>query len=338
MPTKLRHSANTCGKAFFRPFIDRPSNTARRKWQVRKLSRPPVRHVVWRVINRTRTYRIYVIRKILKRLRNTLARVKDAQTDSGTRVLLSDKTTQTSSGNTNIPRVIFQTGPSRSVSPEHFSAIEKLKRINSSFEYFFFDDKAMWDYMEARWAGQPILDVFERVSFPQMRADIFRYCLIFDRGGFYVDFNKSISKPLLPYLGENPGAVLSMDPTVAQLPPPIDLLDELPFPHYLFAQFAFGFQPQHDILREMISSICKSAASFQQLVFESPRDAIFSFTGPGAFTRVIWDYLARQGSSHDVIIAGIAFDESTSFRLPNSRLHDASRPHYSQVKNSIILR
>jgi len=285
-----------------------------------------------------RNFQIFLIRKTLKLFRSLLRDAKDARANSQVKALLADKVLEPRSIEDRIPRVIFQTGPSRLINAEHFRAIESLKKQNPTFEYYFFDDQDVLEYMDSQWSSHSIFDIFQRVQFPQMRADIFRYCLIFERGGFYLDFNKMISKPLADYVGNNPGAVVGMDPTISQVLPPGSVAQSLQFPLNLFAQYAFGFQPRHGILENMIARISEKAAFFEEVVFSSPRDVIFNFTGPGGFTEVIWDYLINESPpGRDLEIVGIAFDNSTTFRLPSSKFHGSSLPHYSQVRNRIIL-
>ena len=61
--------------------------------------------------------------------------------------------------------------------------------------------------MQERWGSHPIGDLYQRAQFGVMQADLFRYCMIHDRGGFYLDINKILIVPLRTLLHQGSGTI-----------------------------------------------------------------------------------------------------------------------------------
>ena len=56
------------------------------------------------------------------------------------------------------------------------------------------------------------LQVYQMSKFGQMRVDIFRYCILFERGGYYFDISKAYSESLDNLSNPNTEAVISYEP------------------------------------------------------------------------------------------------------------------------------
>lgn len=234
-----------------------------------------------------------------------------------------------------IPGLVHQTGPAKILHPRHFEAVRTFRQLNSEMSHYFFDDEQLDDYMAENWSKTDIYSVFQRSLVPQMRADIFRYCVVFDRGGYYLDINKTITRPLKELQDPSAHALISFERNDATIFPDPDVAEHLAHPGKAVLQWAFGFAPQHPILELAIRRIERAAHHFEAQV-SSVRDAVVMFTGPGVFTAALRDHVQHRGP-HGISQAGIDFSGSGVFRVEGSNLTPESRTHYTQMPSQYIL-
>jgi inositol phosphorylceramide mannosyltransferase catalytic subunit len=98
-----------------------------------------------------------------------------------------------------IPRRIIQTGNSRNLPLQARAATMNLRLLNPNFEYLFFDDAQVEEFIDAEFPQyRSVLDSFcVRIQ----RYDLFRYLAIYRFGGFYFDIDVLLVSPLDDLLG-----------------------------------------------------------------------------------------------------------------------------------------
>jgi mannosyltransferase OCH1-like enzyme len=91
-----------------------------------------------------------------------------------------------------IPRVIYRTGPSHSaltVDGPTKRAWDFTAHNNPEYAQVFFDDNEMDAFMKTALHGK-VYKAFKMLVPGAAKADLFRYCIMYERGGVYLD-NKS---------------------------------------------------------------------------------------------------------------------------------------------------
>lgn len=75
--------------------------------------------------------------------------------------------------------------------------VDKLKWMNPGYEYAFYAEPEICLYIRKHY-GQDMLDVYQRISpeYGAAKADLFRYLVIYQEGGIYLDIKSSCEKPL----------------------------------------------------------------------------------------------------------------------------------------------
>ena len=268
-----------------------------------------------------------------KRFRRTIRRLKSHEPDW---VRITDSPAQeVPSTQPRIPRQLFQTGPSALLHPKHFEAIVNLRARNSQLSHYFLDDQRADEYMADQWGDRPIYSVYQRSLIPQMRADIFRYCIVFDRGGYYLDINKSVAEPLESFHDASHDGLISFERNPATIFPPPEAASHLAHPRNVVLQWAFGFSPRHPVLADTIALI-EQASPYFQGDMDSVSQAVVMFTGPGAFTSAVRNFVAAQGSE-SIAQAGVDFHGGGTLRVPGSNLMPQTGTHYTQLEAGPIL-
>ena len=93
-----------------------------------------------------------------------------------------------------IPKIISQTWKSEAL-PEDLKNLQLgWKKNNPSFDFRFYDDASSRAVVAEVRSEQ--LDLYDAMPHPVMRADMFRYAVIFRDGGFYADMDMESLAPL----------------------------------------------------------------------------------------------------------------------------------------------
>ena len=85
-----------------------------------------------------------------------------------------------------IPTNIFQTWHSKILPPLMSQSILKIKCLNPKFNYFLFDDNDCREFIKKHFRND-VLDAYDRLIPGAYKADLWRYCILFIKGGIYLD-------------------------------------------------------------------------------------------------------------------------------------------------------
>lgn len=235
-----------------------------------------------------------------------------------------------------IPPIVFQTAESRLVHPSHAKAIRAFREINPSLSFVLFDGRERDEYMMKSWSGHPILDVYKRAKFGQMRADIFRYCIVYQRGGYYFDFNKGCQVSLRSLHPPEALGLVTYESNPSLLFPSPPQASNISNPFNLVAQWGFGFSARHELLRMAIERIVEIEPFFRDRRFKRPKEALLTMSAPGLFTYVFREYAAQFGLA-DIVEAGEDFNGFGLFRLRGSMKLQSRETYYGQQKDQEIV-
>jgi len=85
-----------------------------------------------------------------------------------------------------IPTNIFQTWHTKNLPPLMFQACQKIKQHNPRFHYFLFDDNECREFIRKNFEPD-VLNAYDRLIPGAYKADLWRYCILYKRGGIYLD-------------------------------------------------------------------------------------------------------------------------------------------------------
>jgi hypothetical protein len=85
-----------------------------------------------------------------------------------------------------IPRVIYQTWSSKTLPPKMAACVDRLKQANPEFEYRLYDDADCRQFIKDNYDAD-VLKVYDTLTPGAFKADLWRYCILYDKGGVYVD-------------------------------------------------------------------------------------------------------------------------------------------------------
>ena len=237
--------------------------------------------------------------------------------------------------NQKIPPIVHQTWVENRFGKTHANQIKKFRSLNKNLNFKIYSEKQMIEYMEHKWSDHEIYNIFNKCKIGPLRTDIFRYCILYEQGGYYFDINKACSIPLTNLHKNNDSFVLTFEDTYSFIPPHKKTLHILkrPFNHCL--QWGLCVEKKHKILDGIIAHIVKNYPFYKNKKFQNPKLAILNFTGPGAYTKIVREYIEKNGDK-GIRQLDIKFNGKGIFKLKGSSFRYYQNPSYVYLENKVI--
>jgi inositol phosphorylceramide mannosyltransferase catalytic subunit len=183
-----------------------------------------------------------------------------------------------------IPKRIIQTGKDLDLSVFEKISSVNLKLVNPDFEYLYFSDKDVVDFISNQFPEYR--NIFYSFRFNIQRIDFFRYLAIYHYGGFYFDLDFFLCENLTELIGNSCVFTFERIGINQYLKRQFKI-------HWDIGNYAFGAAPNHPFIRAIIDNCVKSQVEPEWLnvmlksipsIFR--RDAyVLCTTGPGLVTR-----------------------------------------------------
>jgi hypothetical protein len=236
-----------------------------------------------------------------------------------------------------ITPAVYQTWESNDFGRRHAKEINKFRALNPGLNFYLYNKEQRDAYMVKSWGNRPIYLAYKNAKFGQIKADIFRYCIVFEFGGYYFDISKGCSVPLNTLHSPSSIGLLANESNDRKIPVSPELLEIYSEPKKLFVQWAFGFAPQNQILGTAIKLIEENIDSFQNKEFKNPSAAILDFSATHLFTRAVDEYALVHGLNK-VSQSGIDFNHHGIFSLNGSSARYLQVPSYKLARASSLIK
>ena len=177
---------------------------------------------------------------------------------------------------THIPKQIFQTHKSHEYikqNPDIKNALNSWRRFVPEFGYFFYTNGLCENFMKNEMGGE-IYDAYIKLPMAVMKADLWRYCVIYKYGGIYAD-----ADTVCKY---NPNILLKHGALLVIVPENSTHL----------CNWVFAAPKNSPILKSVIDLSVKRILNVS--IFKGEH-IIHHLTGPGVFTDGIESYLEQNG-------------------------------------------
>jgi hypothetical protein len=235
-----------------------------------------------------------------------------------------------------ITPAVYQTWESNDFGKRHAKEINEFRSLNPGIDFYMYNKEQRDAYMLKSWGSKPIYQAYKNAKFGQIKADIFRYCIVFEFGGYYFDISKGCSVPLNTLHSPSSIGLLTNESNDRKLPVSPQLIPLYCEPKKLFVQWAFGFAPQNPILGTAIGLIEKNIDTYQTKEFDNPSAAILDFSATHLFTRAVDEYASVHGLK-DIAQSGIDFNHHGIFSLNGSNARYLQVPSYKLSGKSKLL-
>jgi mannosyltransferase OCH1-like enzyme len=157
-----------------------------------------------------------------------------------------------------IPRVIYQTFKSYTISDNLYEGVKSFIDLNPEYRYEFYDDERMFEYVvnydckNFSFTNEELIKAFNAIAVPAGKADLWRYLIIYERGGVYVDIDTKCVKPLNTFINLNDDIVTYIVGDVH------NYYDKNLKWKHLFPQWMLMYSPKCTILKCIIEECVKA--------------------------------------------------------------------------------
>lgn len=176
-----------------------------------------------------------------------------------------------------IPKKIFQTHKSWDYiqsNPDVLNAVNSWKKFKDEFEYNFFSNEECEKFMKENFKGI-IYNIYKKLPLSVMKADLWRYCVIYHYGGIYADADTLLLC--------NPNEIIKDK----------NCLVVTPENNVHLCQWVFASPPKNPLLKSVID-MAVQRYQYESDTHKMKENLVHYITGPGVFTNGIEKYLKNN--------------------------------------------
>lgn len=252
-------------------------------------------------------------------------------------------------GQSKIPKILFQTWGTSKFRKSEILELLSLRDALEGAQFVFHNDDDMFEYMSEKWSRHPIYSVFLSVKSGAARADIWRYCILYEYGGVYLDIDSSFHPTLISHIGPDFGELFSFESNpitykhkyLVKTIKRINTTDRsLPIPMHLNLQWLFFCKPKHVVLEiaiRLISQRFLNLGIIRNIDQELESDAtsfVLNLTGPAVFSEAV---LISRCLGHTLRFMQTDFGGFGKFKSATASAYfyrSTASKHYSQISTS----
>ncbi|KAM5458195.1 alpha-1,6-mannosyltransferase Och1 [Microsporum audouinii] len=203
--------------------------------------------------------------------------------------------------------------------------------LHPGFIHQVVDDESALYFLKYLYASFPeIVEAYNSLPLPVLKADFFRYLILHARGGIYSDIDTSALRPATEWIpSEFDRSTIGLVIGIEADPDRVDW-DKWYSRRIQFCQWTIQAKPGHPVLRDVIANITEEALRMKvegNLTDEKMDKSIVEFTGPAIWTDAVFRYL----------------NDPFYFPSEDGALRNISTPHFTgmtkqkQVGDIVIL-
>jgi mannosyltransferase OCH1-like enzyme len=239
-----------------------------------------------------------------------------------------------------IPKKIFQTISDKdTLSPKFQKNIDYIKNLNPGWEYKLFDDKDRRHYI-LKYYGEEYLKCYDMINpkYGPCRADFFRYLLMYQEGGVYLDIKSAMERPLDTIIHPEDEYILSywICPCNFSV-----LKNDITEGEY--QQWHIICRPKHPFLKEVIKLVIENIKTYR-ISDGVGKYGVLKLSGPIVYTEAIMPIIDKY--NHRLVeteeYLGLVYNNlknlENSFNTFNTHKNLFSKTHYSKLNEPIILK
>jgi hypothetical protein len=237
-----------------------------------------------------------------------------------------------------IPRIIHQTGVARSRLRDELTLnMERIKQQNPGWEHRYYDDDDVASFVLQEY-GPRMLSLVQRIKAPPygaVRADLFRYLLMYKCGGVYLDIKSRPLRPLDEILRPQDRYLLAQwDNQPGQEFAGFGLHPELrSISGGEYQQWHILAAPAHPFLEAVIERVSRNLRSYNPALHGTGQHGVLRVSGPIAYSLTIDRLRAR----HPHRLARSATELGLCYSIYDGLAHWSRwRHHYADAREPLM--
>lgn len=217
--------------------------------------------------------------------------------------------------------------------------IKYLKIKNEKWEYKLYDDEDVWTYLEKHLSTNEI-NLLRKINpkYGVVIADIFRYVVIYNEGGVYLDIKSTSKRKLDEILKADDSYVISQwQNRLGELYAGAGFYPEL-WRIYggEFQQWHVIGEKNHPFLEEVIHRVLFNIKHYNKNLTGVGKIGVLRLSGPIIYTQTIFNMLGKYNcrivNSREQGLVYSIYEE-----MGKKGFHSVSETHYSKQREPIVL-
>lgn len=215
--------------------------------------------------------------------------------------------------------------------------IARLQALNPGWSHTLHDDERIHDHIRSH-HGAEVLRAYESINplYGAARADLYRYLLMYQEGGVYLDVKSGTTQPFESFLREGDELLLSRwknQPGEKFEGWGRHIDDGVPSE---LQSWHIICRPQHPLMQAVVEAVLANLRNYRMREHGVGKFGVLRTTGPIAYTKAIEPLLHQhQHRFFDSDAAGLVYN---SLILPpgQSSHMQLFKQHYTRVKKPIV--
>jgi len=234
-----------------------------------------------------------------------------------------------------IPNIIHQTFCSKILPLELANVIKHNKEICKQCRFIFYDDNDCELLIKNNF-NHEIYNTYKKINpaYGAMRADFFRYCVLYLYGGIYLDIKSKINYPIFKIINKEDICILDIPRTD---------LEPWRTKSSTYEQWLLIFAPRHPYLLSIINQIYgyvneKYIPEKINNITLSTKGKILHITGPDSFTKAINNYIDINNKILHRHVNYNTFSDINNFKNIYIKMYKINnKKHYSELDEPLFI-
>jgi len=192
-----------------------------------------------------------------------------------------------------IPKIIYRSWKTQNFHPKIYKQIKKMLDLNKDYDQVIYTDEQINDYVLSNYDSE-VYKAFNKLTVMTAKVDFWRYLILYQKGGIYLDIDSTINSKISTFLNEDDDALITAETNPE-----------------LFVQWSLFFREKHPILERVIKNVLMNINEKKH-----PND-IVNTTGPGVFTKSLQE-IHKETYSESLIWSDINKNFNEKFNIANS--------------------
>ena len=190
-----------------------------------------------------------------------------------------------------IPKIIWQTYKTDfndlPITPKRTA--QTWKRLNKTYKYKYLSDKDVEDFV-FKYYGKDWHELLMSVPLGVIKADIFRYLIIYKFGGVYTDIDTQCIMPIDTWIRGLRSPYKEYDAVFGA-----EVVGDGQFP-YRICQWTFAAKPNLPIFKTLIDNVYEALSNIDWSTVKDHNHAIHFTSGPNIFSYSILSHLGMAST------------------------------------------
>ena len=240
-----------------------------------------------------------------------------------------------------IPKVCYQTWKTYKVPICIQKILENNKKKNPEIKFILMNDEDINNFIKKEF-NENVYKAYCKINpkYGACRSDFFRYCILYKKGGIYLDIKSSLNKNIFKEIIK-PDDICILDNPTNQF-----AIHRLVLNSKTYEQWILIFCKEHPYLKRMIDQMTEFILKDMIPIYinynNQSKERVLRLTGPDAFTCAVNSVIVNYGILHRQVpylsfASLIKYNNFIDFINRNRCYYEKKHMHYSKLKERLLL-